>query len=128
MPADKVCHRKQGAPVVCHPVVDAPGISGSATPILRRDPATNGLRGAITHQSLPARSSRRLKTCSSGRLRRIAILILRSSIVPGNVLTISRRLGHSSPTITLGVYGHLFANTDDQAAQIMERAFGRLWE
>jgi hypothetical protein len=31
-----------------------------------------------------------------------------------------------SPTITLGVYGHLFSNTDDQAAQIMERAFGRI--
>jgi len=43
-----------------------------------------------------------------------------------DILTISRRLGHGSPTITLGVYGHLFANTDDQAAQIMERAFGRI--
>jgi integrase len=43
-----------------------------------------------------------------------------------DVLTISRRLGHGSPTITLGVYGHLFSNTDDQAAQIMERAFGRV--
>jgi hypothetical protein len=31
-----------------------------------------------------------------------------------------------SPTITLGVCGHLFSNTDDQAAQIMERAFGRI--
>jgi integrase len=37
-----------------------------------------------------------------------------------DVLTISRRLGHGSPTITLGVYGHLFPNTDDRAAQIME--------
>jgi hypothetical protein len=42
-----------------------------------------------------------------------------------DVLTISRRLGHSSPTITLKVYGHLFANTDERAAQIMEAAFGR---
>lgn len=42
-----------------------------------------------------------------------------------DVLTISRRLGHGSPTITLGVYGHLFANTDDRAAQIMEAAFGQ---
>jgi integrase len=39
-----------------------------------------------------------------------------------DVLTISRRLGHGSPTITLGVYGHLFPNTDDRAAQIMEVA------
>jgi integrase len=42
-----------------------------------------------------------------------------------DVLTISRRLGHGSPTITLGVYGHLFANTDDRAAQIIEAAFPR---
>jgi integrase len=39
-----------------------------------------------------------------------------------DILTISRRLGHGSPTITLGVYGHLFANTDDRAAAIIEAA------
>ena len=38
-----------------------------------------------------------------------------------DVLTISRRLGHGSPAITLSVYGHLF-KTDDRAAQIMEAA------
>lgn len=43
-----------------------------------------------------------------------------------DVLTISRRLGHGSPTITLGVYGHLFSNTDDEAARLMERAFGAI--
>lgn len=43
-----------------------------------------------------------------------------------DVLTISRRLGHATPTITLAVYGHLFSNTDDRAAQIMESAFSRL--
>jgi len=42
-----------------------------------------------------------------------------------DVLTISRRLGHGSPTITLGVYGHLFSNTDERAAQLVEMAFGR---
>jgi integrase len=41
-----------------------------------------------------------------------------------DILTISRRLGHSSPAITLGVYGHLIHGTDDRAAQIMEAAFG----
>ncbi|MBR0901220.1 tyrosine-type recombinase/integrase [Bradyrhizobium liaoningense] len=39
-----------------------------------------------------------------------------------DVLTISRRLGHGSPAITLTVYGHLF-KTDDRAAAIMEAAF-----
>ena len=39
-----------------------------------------------------------------------------------DVLTISRRLGHGSPNVTLAVYGHLFPNTDDRAAQIIEAA------
>jgi integrase len=42
-----------------------------------------------------------------------------------DVLTISRRLGHASPTITLNVYGHLFANSDDRAADVVEAAFGK---
>lgn len=42
-----------------------------------------------------------------------------------DVLTISRRLGHGSPTITLGVYGHLFSNTDDRAAQVIEATMVR---
>jgi integrase len=41
-----------------------------------------------------------------------------------DILTISRRLGHSSPTITLGIYGHLIHGTDDRAAAIMEQALG----
>jgi integrase len=39
-----------------------------------------------------------------------------------DVLTISRRLGHGAPAITLGVYGHLF-KSDDRAAAIMESVF-----
>jgi integrase len=42
-----------------------------------------------------------------------------------DVLTISRRIGHASPAITLGVYGHMFRNTDTRAAEIMEAAFNR---
>jgi integrase len=41
-----------------------------------------------------------------------------------DVLTISRRLGHGSPTITLRVYGHLIHGADDRAAQIIDAAFG----
>jgi integrase len=43
-----------------------------------------------------------------------------------DVLTISRRIGHASPAITLDVYGHMFANTDARAADIMEAAFARM--
>ena len=45
-----------------------------------------------------------------------------------DVLTISRRLGHGSPMITLGVYGHRFKNTDDRAVQVIEAAYGRVTE
>ena len=38
-----------------------------------------------------------------------------------DVLTISRRLGHGSPAITLNVYGHLI-KPDDRAAAIIEKA------
>jgi integrase len=43
-----------------------------------------------------------------------------------DVLTISRRLGHGTPTVTLAVYGHLFSNTDVRAAEIMEATFADL--
>jgi integrase len=50
-----------------------------------------------------------------------------SQLISGgvDVLTISRRLGHGSPAITLSVYGHLFSNTDDRAARIADAAFLR---
>lgn len=43
-----------------------------------------------------------------------------------DVVTISRSIGHASPAITLKVYGHLFANTDGRAAEIMEATFAKV--
>ena len=40
-----------------------------------------------------------------------------------DILTISRRLGHASPTITLAISGHLIKGTDERAASIMDAAF-----
>jgi len=40
-----------------------------------------------------------------------------------DVLSISRRIGHASPSITLNVYGHLFNTTDDEAAAVFETAY-----
>jgi integrase len=37
-----------------------------------------------------------------------------------DIMTISRRLGHAGPGITLGAYGHLLPNTDAKAASIMD--------
>jgi integrase len=39
-----------------------------------------------------------------------------------DVVTVSRRLGHGSPGITLGIYAHRFANTDSAAANAMDVA------
>jgi integrase len=33
-----------------------------------------------------------------------------------DIVTVSRRLGHASPTITMAVYAHLFDRSDDGAA------------
>ena len=62
------------------------------------------------------------------KLPRVSLHALRHShasqrIASGmDVLKISRRLGHGSPMITLGVRGHLFTNTDDRAAAVVEAA------
>src|SRR5262245_33129300 len=42
-----------------------------------------------------------------------------------DVVAISRRIGHSSPTVTLNTYGHLFLNTDAAAANAIEAAMMR---
>ncbi len=39
-----------------------------------------------------------------------------------DVLTISRRLGHGSPVVTLTTYAHWFAKTDTAAADAIEAA------
>jgi integrase len=43
-----------------------------------------------------------------------------------DVVTISKRIGHSSPALTLRVYAHRFSNTDDRAAQVIEAAMQRV--
>lgn len=39
-----------------------------------------------------------------------------------DVLTVSRRLGHGNPTVTLTTYAHLFEKTDAAAAKAIEAA------
>ncbi len=39
-----------------------------------------------------------------------------------DVVSVSRRLGHGSPTVTLNVYAHLFRHTDAAAAEAIENA------
>jgi integrase len=39
-----------------------------------------------------------------------------------DVVTVSRRLGHASPVVTLTVYAHIFHKTDAAAASAIEAA------
>jgi integrase len=63
--------------------------------------------------------------------RRISLHALRhthaSSLIAAgiDILTVSRRLGHANPTITLGVYGHLYGDTDDRAVQAIDGMLSR---
>jgi integrase len=41
-----------------------------------------------------------------------------------DVVTISKRLGHASPTITLSIYAHLFQKDDSKAADAINAALG----
>ena len=41
-----------------------------------------------------------------------------------DILTISRRLGHSKPSVTLDVYGHLIEGTDTAAPQALTGVLG----
>jgi integrase len=51
-----------------------------------------------------------------------------SQLIAGgvDVLTVSRRIGHASPSVTLDVYGHMFGDTDSKAAAVMEAAFAKV--
>ena len=68
------------------------------------------------------------KAVASLKLPKITLHALRHThvsqlIASGlDVVTVSRRIGHSNPTVTLGVYGHLFGNTDERAAEIVDQA------
>jgi integrase len=73
-------------------------------------------------------SSTWAKTVSTLKLPRVTFHALRHThasqlIAAGlDVVTVSRRIGHSNPTVTLAVYAHLFGNTDERAAVAVEDA------
>ncbi|MGO9049392.1 MAG: site-specific integrase [Xanthobacteraceae bacterium] len=43
-----------------------------------------------------------------------------------DVVTVSRRLGHAKPSVTLNVYAHLYGSADDRAADVVQAAFARI--
>jgi hypothetical protein len=50
------------------------------------------------------------------------MIILTAEQVHDDIVTISRRLGHASPNVTLGIYAHLFRKTDSKAADAINAA------
>jgi len=44
-----------------------------------------------------------------------------------DLVTISTRLGHSNPNITLRIYAHLFRQKDDKAAAAINEALANKW-
>ena len=77
-------------------------------------------------------SSEWRKTVDALKLPKVSLHALRHThasqlIASGmDILTISRRLGHSAPSITLDVYSHLFKPSDGGAAAVIDKAFGAL--
>jgi integrase len=68
------------------------------------------------------------KTIAALKLPKVTLHALRHThasqlIAAGlDVVTVSRRIGHSNPTITLAVYAHLFGDTDERAAAAVQDA------
>jgi integrase len=95
----------------------------------RQDPATlvfSNLEGGPLSPDKLSREWRRMSTAR--KLPKVKFHALRhthaSALIAGglDVLTISRRLGHASPVVTLAIYGHLFRDTDVEAASAIEVA------
>ena len=67
-------------------------------------------------------TAKKLPRVSFHELRHTNASVLISKGV--DILTISRRLGHSKPSVTLDVYGHLIEGTDMAAAQALTGVLG----
>jgi integrase len=69
---------------------------------------------------VPASSWSSASTLFSSRpARRWPFTLIASGL---DVVAVSRRLGHASPTVTLNIYSHLFVKTDAAAASAIEAA------
>ena len=80
--------------------------------LLKPDQLSGQFAGAMEAAGLPHVTLHTLRHTHASQLIAAGI----------DILTISRRLGHHSPTITLNVYGHLLT-TADRAADIVQSVF-----
>jgi integrase len=75
---------------------------------------TNRWRRAVENRKLPQVSFHALRHSHASALIAAGL----------DVVAVSRRLGHASPSLTLSVYGHLFKNRDAEAAAAIDAALG----
>src|SRR5262245_63647641 len=82
------------------------------------------LEGRLLNPHVVSRAWRRV--CDAKQLPRVSFHALRHTHVSVlinagvDVLTISRRIGHSKASMTLDVYGHLIRGGDEAAARAIE--------
>jgi integrase len=87
-------------------------------------PVFGDLEGNLQNPSII--TDRWRKAVMRWRLPKVTFHALRhshaSALIAGglDVVTVSRRLGHASPGLTLNTYSHLFSNTDDKAAAVID--------
>jgi integrase len=72
------------------------------------------------------------KTIAALKLPKVTLHALRHTHVSQlissgvDVVTVSRRIGHSNPTVTMAVYAHLWGNSDERAAAVVESALAEV--
>ena len=79
--------------------------------LLKPHTVSRSWRRTVTALKLPAVSFHALRHTHASVLIKAGV----------DILTISRRLGHSKASITLDVYGHLIAGADQDAAKAIGR-------
>ncbi len=75
---------------------------------------TERWRDAVTSLKLPKVTFRALRHSHASALIAAGL----------DVVTVSRRLGHASPALTLSIYSHLFTNKDAEAAAAIDAVMG----
>lgn len=93
---------------------DAPVFGTIEGQLLSPHLITNRWRRAVKNRKLPQVSFHALRHSHASALIAAGL----------DVVAVSRRLGHASPALTLGVYSHLFENSDDRAAAAIDAAIG----
>jgi integrase len=100
------------------------GRSGPDDLVLARDDGTEWAPDSLTSYWANTIRSLKLPAVTLHALRHTHVSQLIASGL--DVVTVSRRIGHNNPTVTLTVYAHLFGNTDERASNAVEAAMAGL--